>query len=64
MMDKRGFFDALLLAWLCLSLAVFLILPFVRPPYVLMSASDAFQHPTTRMHEMWQTDFTYFRIIN
>jgi transposase InsO family protein len=28
-----------------------------------MSASDAFQHPTTRVHEMWQTDFTYFRII-
>jgi putative transposase len=34
------------------------------PAYVLMSASDAFQHPTTRVHEMWQTDFTYFRIIN
>ena len=27
------------------------------PAYVLMSASDAFQHPTTRVHEMWQTDF-------
>jgi putative transposase len=34
------------------------------PAYVLMSASDAFQNPTTRVHEMWQTDFTYFRIIN
>jgi transposase InsO family protein len=34
------------------------------PAYVLMSASDAFQHPTTRVHEMWQTDFTYFRIIH
>jgi putative transposase len=33
------------------------------PAYVLMSASDRFQHPTTRVHEMWQTDFTYFRII-
>ena len=32
------------------------------PAYVLLSASDAFQHPTTRVHEMWQTDFTYFRI--
>ena len=29
-----------------------------------MSASDAFQHPTTRVHEMWQTDFTYFRIVH
>ncbi len=34
------------------------------PAYILMSASDVFQHPTTRVHEMWQTDFTYFRIIN
>jgi putative transposase len=33
------------------------------PAYVLMSASDRFQHPTERVHEMWQTDFTYFRII-
>ncbi len=33
------------------------------PAYVLMSASDAFQNPTTRIHEMWQTDFTYFRIV-
>jgi len=34
------------------------------PAYILMSASDAFQHPTVRVHEMWQTDFTYFRIVN
>jgi len=34
------------------------------PAYILMSASDAFQRPTSRVHEMWQTDFTYFRIIN
>ena len=34
------------------------------PAYILMSASDAFQNPTTRVHEMWQTDFTYFRIIH
>ena len=34
------------------------------PAYVLMRASDTFKNPTTRVHEMWQTDFTYFRIIN
>ena len=34
------------------------------PAYVLMSAGDAFKNPTTRVNEMWQTDFTYFRIIN
>jgi putative transposase len=32
--------------------------------YVLMRASDHFQHPTTRVHEMRHTDFTYIRIIN
>jgi putative transposase len=35
-----------------------------RPAYILMSASDAFKNPTARVHEMWQTDFTYFRIVN
>jgi transposase InsO family protein len=33
------------------------------PAYVLMSASDRFKHPTKRVHEMWQTDFTYLRVI-
>ena len=28
------------------------------PAYILMSASDTFKDPTTRVHEMWQTDFT------
>ena len=32
------------------------------PAYILMSASDSFKDPTRRVHEMWQTDFTYFRI--
>ena len=27
----------------------------------MMQAGDKFQHPTTRVNEMWQTDFTYFR---
>ena len=33
------------------------------PAYILMQASDKFQSPTTRVNEMWQTDFTYFKII-
>ena len=33
------------------------------PAYVLMSASDRFKHPTELVHEMWQTDFTYLRVI-
>jgi transposase InsO family protein len=31
--------------------------------YVLMSASDRFKHPSRRVHEMWQTDFTYLRVV-
>ncbi len=34
------------------------------PAYILLSASDRFKNPTSRVHEMWQTDFTYFRIIH
>ena len=33
------------------------------PNYVLMSASDKFKNPTKRINELWQTDFTYFKII-
>jgi len=33
------------------------------PAYFLMEASDKFQSPTMRVNEMWQTDFTYFKII-
>lgn len=34
------------------------------PVYRIISASEKFEHPTRRVHELWQTDFTYFRIIN
>ena len=33
------------------------------PSYIVMAAADHFQHPTTRVHELWQTDFTYFRVV-
>ena len=33
------------------------------PAYILMQASDRFQHPSTRVNELWQTDFTYFKIV-
>ena len=28
-----------------------------------MKASDKFQHPSLRVNELWQTDFTYFKIV-
>jgi len=33
------------------------------PAYILMQAAEKFQHPTTRVNELWQTDFTYLKII-
>ena len=33
------------------------------PHYIVMKASDKFKNPTTRINEMWQTDFTYFKVI-
>ncbi len=32
------------------------------PAFIVMSAKDKFQHPTRRINELWQTDFTYFKI--
>jgi putative transposase len=32
------------------------------PAFRVLSAADKFQHPTTRVNELWQTDFTYFKI--
>lgn len=32
------------------------------PNYVLLSAADEFEDKTLRVNEMWQTDFTYFKI--
>jgi len=33
------------------------------PAYILMSAADSFRNPTHRVHELWQTDFTYLRVV-
>ena len=32
------------------------------PAYIVLSASNKFKHPTRRINELWQTDFTYFKI--
>ena len=33
------------------------------PAFVLMKAANKFQHPTTAPNQLWQTDFTYLKVI-
>ena len=33
------------------------------PAFILMKAGDSFAHPTTASNQLWQTDFTYLRVI-
>ena len=33
------------------------------PNYIVLSAASEFQHKTRRVHELWQTDFTYMKIV-
>lgn len=33
------------------------------PAFVLMKAADMFQNPTTAINLLWQTDFTYLKVI-
>ena len=33
------------------------------PACILIQASDRFQHSSRRVNELWQTDFTYFKVV-
>jgi len=33
------------------------------PAYVVIKAADQFEHKTTRPNQLWQTDFTYMKVI-
>jgi transposase InsO family protein len=34
------------------------------PVYTVISAKDKFEHPTTRINQLWQTDFCYLKVID
>jgi len=34
------------------------------PAFMMVGAKDKFENPTTSVNELWQTDFTYFKIID
>jgi putative transposase len=34
------------------------------PVFEMVSANERFDNPTTRVNEMWQTDFTYFKVVD
>jgi len=34
------------------------------PAYIVVSASDRFHQPTKKVNELWQTDFSYFKIVS
>lgn len=33
------------------------------PAYIVLKAADKFKHPTIKVNELWQTDFTYFKVV-
>jgi transposase InsO family protein len=57
--DNRGFFIS--------ESSVYRVLKqrglITSPAHLLMRADDEFKDKTTRVNQMWQTDFTYFKII-
>ena len=34
------------------------------PAFLMVTARDKFENPTTEVNKLWQTDFTYFKIID
>jgi len=57
--DKKG--------WFISESSVYRILKerglITSPKWILMAASDEFKDKTSHIHQQWQTDFTYFKII-
>lgn len=59
MCDKLGYFISESSVYRILKTAGLI----TAPAFILLSAADSFKDKTTRVHQMWQTDFTYMKII-
>lgn len=58
--DKQG--------WFISESSVYRILKerglITSPAWIVMAAADEFKDKTKHVHQQWQTDFTYFKVIN
>ena len=57
--DKKGYFVS--------EASVYRLLKahdlITSPAFVVIKAADAFQDPTTAPNQLWQTDFTYLKVV-
>ena len=58
--DKRGYFISESSFYRILKTRGLI----TTPAYIVMAASKKFKDQPSRVHEQWQTDFTYFKIKN
>lgn len=58
MTDEKGYFISESSVYRILKKAGLI----TSPAYLVMQADKAFEHPTKRINELWQTDFTYLKV--
>ena len=37
--------------------------PITSPAYIMLCTADEYRNKTKRVQELWQTDFTYFKML-
>jgi hypothetical protein len=57
--DRRGYFVSEASVYRLLKARDLI----TSPAFILLKAADAFSNPTTAPNQLWQTDFTYLKII-
>jgi len=59
MTDEKGYFISESSVYRILKKAGLI----TSPAYIVMHADKVFKHPTKRVNELWQTDFTYLKVV-